>query len=806
MIILTVLLPLLGAPVPLVNPGFEHGLSGWTIPPGEGMTTLASDQAASGKHALHVVDQDPRRGSQATATPVGIKPGTLYQLRGKGFAVSGGGLGIYALILDRQGKRLVRGDTFQRGLGGTDRTWRPFTMWIVTPPGAAALQIEIHSYDASKVEAYLDDLELVDLSDMPARAPWEGQYKIRPSQTARLTPADVVGPDGIVYPNWTRCGVQGGIPSVKPVVTLEECGGRADDGRDDAPALEQAVQTAAARGGGSIVFGAGTYHFDRPVTIRQSGIVLRGQGRDTTHVIFRYAIPAAGCTFYAPAAGARVGPGTLIEFHAVPAGLQKVTLSLDGKPIHIWTRGLHSGNSFSCRVDGSRIAGRVPDGRHTLEGMAEYEDGTHRRCTIPVVADRQYRDPAPVASTQGVFVFQGSGPGGRQIKLLRDGKRGDVRLALETTQGLAAGDCLRIRAPATPRWKALIQDECPWSNFRVYDLDIERVDGREVVCRQPLRIEFPVIDGSFVQKLTPIRRCGVEDMDLEQTENLWISSIVFAWGWDCWARGVRVRMTGRFPVYGAGAKWCEVRDCVFDDAWFKGGGGTAYVGWFTSCDCLMENVETFQFRHAPLFESSAAGCVIRKSVFHASDGQWHSGWTNENLFEQCVIESTVHNGSYGYGLWASPPEDEAHGPNGPRNVVYNCDVRSPKDGVWLGGMNENWLFLHNRFVVDRGPGVTVKSASFDHMFRNNVFVLRDGKSPMIDLVTPDCVGIEATQNLMAGGNGRVTGGLGRLALDANNRLLPAGAVPPRPQPAVPSIFEWQLSQSNHRGTANNQSP
>jgi len=43
-------------------------------------------------------------------------------------------------------------------------------------------------------------------------APWERQYKIKPPEKARLTPADIVGPDGIVYPNWTKCGVQAPWP------------------------------------------------------------------------------------------------------------------------------------------------------------------------------------------------------------------------------------------------------------------------------------------------------------------------------------------------------------------------------------------------------------------------------------------------------------------------------------------------------------------------------------------------------------------------------------------------------------------
>ena len=59
--------------------------------------------------------------------------------------------------------------------------------------------------------------------------PWERQYKIKPNEKARLTAADVIGPDGIVYPNWTKCGVQGGIPKVKAVVSIEDFGAKAND-------------------------------------------------------------------------------------------------------------------------------------------------------------------------------------------------------------------------------------------------------------------------------------------------------------------------------------------------------------------------------------------------------------------------------------------------------------------------------------------------------------------------------------------------------------------------------------------------
>ena len=142
-------------------------------------------------------------------------------------------------------------------------------------------------------------------------------------------------------------------------------------------------------------------------------------------------------------------------------------------------------------------------------------------------------------------------------------------------------------------------------------------------------------------------------------------------------------------------------------------------------------------------------------------------------------------------MWASPPEDKAHGPNGPRNVVYNCDVSSPRAGLWMGGMNENWLILHNRFVVDSGSGVMAKTSSFDHIIKNNVFVLKDGKSPMISLATADCIGIEVVGNKLYGGNGRSISGKAKPALLKNNKTLPLGSAP-RPTPKVPSIYEWQL--------------
>ncbi|MFB0553543.1 MAG: glycosyl hydrolase family 28-related protein [Phycisphaerae bacterium] len=629
--------------------------------------------------------------------------------------------------------------------------------------------------------------------------PWERQYKIKPSEKNRLTPADVLGPDGVVYPNWTKCGVQGGIPKAKAVASIEDFGAKADDDADDSEALAKACEAAGKMGGGAVLLGEGTYYLDRPVTVRHDDVVIRGQGPGKTRLIFRYSIPENGVVFYNPPAGSRVGRNTRLEMHCKPAGLMKMTMMLDDVVIGQWSRGQHSGNTFGFTVYGRSAAGKVPDGRRILKGIAEYKDGTKRTGEIPIILDSNFdadthasdrRDTRPVADSRAAITFAGRGTVGGKLKLAKDGKRGDMTLELESTEGLRVGDCVLIDGPATQRWKKLTKNACKWGVYRQYEVIISNIKNNTITINQPLRIEFPTIDGSYVQKVVPIQRCGIESLYIEQTENLWISSVVFYHGWNCWAKDVTVKKCGRFPVYGSMAKWCEIRDCVFDDAWFKGGGGTAYTGWDKCWDCLMENVETFKMRHAPLFQWATSGCVIRKSVFHESDGQWHAGWTNENLIEQCVIESVRGHGGYGYGMWASPPQDAAHGPNGPRNVVYNCDVSSPREGVWMGGMNENWLILYSRFIVDNGPGVSAKTSSFDHIVKDNVFVLKDGKSPMIFLATSDCIGAEIIGNGLYGGSGRFVAGKGKPAVVKDNKAFMLDDAP-RPIPEVPSIYEWQ---------------
>jgi hypothetical protein len=654
----------------------------------------------------------------------------------------------------------------------------------------ASLELMFHSYNAAVVTAYFDDLRFVRVADT-AEPPWEGQYKIRPGETDKLSAADVVGPDGIVYPNWTRCGVEGGIPDVSVVARIEDFGAVAGDYLDDAGALDRACRAVGGQGGGAVLLGAGEYMLDRPVTVRHDGVVIRGQGAAATRLTFRYDLPESGIRFYHPQARGTVGPATRIELHALPTGLQRLEIFCNEQSVRVWTRSLHSGNTFSTTCTLKKLVENGLAGPAILRGVATYSDGTERSTSIPVTLDADYSEEPP-PSTRAAILFEGKGYAGPRIKLTRDARRGTQTVELETVEGLAAGDAILIDAPATQRWKELTRCACEWGTYRQYSVRIRAVNANTLELDQPLRLDFPTVDGSYVVKLGTVERCGIESLTIEQTANLWISTVLFRYGWNCWGKDVVVRKCGRFPIYGSMAKFCEIRDCVFDDAWFKGGGGTAYGGWEHSWDCLIDGMIARNLRHAPLFQWAASGCVIRNGIFHNSDAQWHSGWTNENLMENCVSTSRRGHGSYGFGMWASPPEDKAHGPNGPRNVVYNCDVMSEKTGLWMGGMNENWLILYNRFVVETGYGVFAKTASFDHIIKGNVFVLLDGSSPAINLVTPDCIGIDVVDNRVYGGGGRLLAGSGVCEVEKGNVILPLGDdLPPRPSPAVPSIYEWQ---------------
>ncbi|HEX4086011.1 MAG TPA: malectin domain-containing carbohydrate-binding protein [Chthoniobacteraceae bacterium] len=626
--------------------------------------------------------------------------------------------------------------------------------------------------------------------------PFPGTYNIKPEDTARLTPDDVVGPDGIVYPNWRDVGIPGGIPPLPVALRIFPPD---TDGKipfDAAAALQGAVNQLSGKGGGVILLGPGTYFLDRPVFIYSDNIVIRGSGKDRTRLVFRYQDLDSGPVFLWPKPNAVVNGGTWnIEVNADPANLKDLIVTVDNIPVGRLNQ--HSeGPEFSVRVRSRDLLKFNIAGPHALKAVATYSDGKTTSRQINVTFDGKanlQKVGLPSYSDVGALNFYGLGVSGGYYPLAEDAHRGDTSLTLRKTTGLKPGDKIEIRGPATPRWKNILRVVYPGggavNNYRDNQYEIQSITGNTVHLGQALRLDFPTIDGSFVFVFTPIAGCGVEDLTLDQPRNIWTNGIDFQYAWKCWMRGVAVHKAGRQPFLFNEAKFCEIQDCDFSDAWWKGGGGTAYVAWETAFDCLMDHVTSSLLRHGPNFELASSGDVVRNSTFVDSDLQFHDGWANENLVENCTIVSRKGNGSYGFGAWASGPDDWMHGPEGPRNVIYHCDISSQLAGLWMGGMNEGWIIVYNRFVVGGGPGIVAKSASFDHIIRGNVFCFPDPVPWAIFLATKDCSGIELISNQFYGAS-KIVEGPAVLAVDRDNQLLPY-ADAKRPDAPVPSILDWE---------------
>jgi len=321
------------------------------------------------------------------------------------------------------------------------------------------------------------------------------------------------------------------------------------------------------------------------------------------------------------------------------------------------------------------------------------------------------------------------------------------------------------------------------------------VDGDKVKLNQPLRLDFPVVDGSYAQVFHPVTKCGIEDLTLEQTENLWISGIHFARSWNCWAQNVKVIKTGRHPLYPIDSKFAEIRDCVFDDAQFKGGGGSAYAGFERSYDCLMDHVEVTNIRHGPIVNWACSGDVVRNSTFkNLNGGHWHSGYCNENLYENCEIDSTGRAGMMVFG----PRYFKIHGPLGPRNVLYNCDVSANRNagndmGVWLMGHYSDAIFVYNRFAVKSGIGMTMEDHTTNQLVRGNVFCLEHAEPALVVIKDPTCTGIKLIDNQVFGDVKAIASSTPDGFVDQGNTVAPY-QLAPRPTPPVPSIFEWERQQ------------
>ena len=770
---------------------FEDGLQNWELPPGRTQVSV-SDIAASGKKAAEVrfdpagKPEKQHRGV-LWSKKIPLSRG-IYRVTGKIQLAEGYGATVGIEFYNARNRKIGNNGFHYGSAPASKDAWIKVDFKGSAYSGDTSYaRVKLYIPHSIKQVIRLDDIRLEALPVTAAPPPWQPQYKIRPEEKAKLTAADFPGPDGIVYPDFTYAGARKNVlnQAGKTVIQLA-----VKSGDDLYEPLRKAIDSLPADGG-TVKIPAGEFKMAKMLTITKDFVTLEGAGVDRTKIDFTYDTGDGRVDLYGIENGSRIAPKQPIHLYARPAGLRALKLEEDGKEFGRFTRGLHSGNaSFYVK----NLPASVKPGKHKLRGIAEYQSGETFTTEAEVTVDKTCRPTLPPQVPRGFIAFQGKGFRYKDYRIAKDGVRGAFSVEVQAKDHpFRAGDIVVLRALETPARRAVTGNACNWGNFRSTHLFVEKVEGRKLTFNQPLRLDYPVADLSFVRKFDIIRGDRIAGMTLETKFDYWVSSVTFEYAADCVAENLKVIRCGRNPVYGTHAKFCSILNCEFDGSWFNGGGGTAYVGGDTCSDSLIDGIVTRRMRHAPVVQWGASGNVIRNGTFYHCDAQWHAGWSTENLFENCtVISDTREYGGYGNIFWASAPEDGAHGPNGPRNVVYNCDGSSISDAVYLGGMNENWIFAWNRFRAKNGVGFFLKTSSFDHILKGNTVILEDKTSPFLLFATPDCGGVELIDNLFSGGNGKLYDGLHKPFLEKGNRIIPLDTSLPRPRPAVPSLYEWQL--------------
>lgn len=771
--------------------GFESGLKEWHIPGSRAAVTITGAAATGGKAAEIRFDPkgnpEKRHCGVLRSRKIPVSRG-LYRVTGKIQLAKGYGATVGIEFYDAKNRKI--GDNgFHYGSAPVSTS-----AWLDVDFRGAAYSddtsyaiLKLYIPYRVKQTVRLDDIRLEVLPVVSEPPPWKPQYKIRPSEKAKLTAADFPGPDGIVYPDFTYAGAREEVLKQAGQTVIHLAVRSGDDLYEP---LRKAIDSLPVDGG-TVEIPAGHFKLSKMLTIAKDFVSLKGAGKDQTRIDLTYDTGDDRIDLYGIENGSRIAPEQPIHLYARPAGLRSLKLEVDGEEFSRYTRNLHS-DFVSFHV--KKLPNSIRPGKHKLRGTAEYWDGKTSTAEAEVIIDPAVLPTLPTNAARSFISFQGKGFRYRDYRIAKDGTRGEFSVELcESSHPFRKGDIVVLRAQETPARRAVTGNACNWGNFRSTHLFIEKVEGRKLTFNQPLRQDYPAADLSFVRKFDSIRGGRIEGMTLETKFDYWLSSVTFEYASDCVAKDLWVLRCGHNPVYGTHAKFCSILNCEFDGNRFNDRGGTAYAGWDNCSDCLIDGIITRRMRHAPLVQWGASGNVIRNGKFYHSDAQWHAGWSTENLFENCtIISDTREFGGYGNIFWASSPEDGGHGPNGPRNVVYNCDGSSIADGVFLGGMNENWIFAWNRLRVKKGVGFFLKTSSFDHILLGNTVILEDQHSPFLLFATPDCGGVELIGNTFSGGNGKLYSGLHKPFLEKGNRIIPLNTALPRPQPAVPSIYEWQL--------------
>jgi hypothetical protein len=564
-----------------------------------------------------------------------------------------------------------------------------------------------------------------------SEAPWPSQYHISPWETDRLTAADVVGPDGIAYPDFTKAGVTGGIPDIKKKdvraeyaifdVTNLAYGALADDNQPDDQAVAKACADAlanAAKGGKSILhFPAGTFHLSSPLIINRSNVVIEGAGKERTVIKIQAGGKSGNALIsFTPKGGKDKEPSGWARHHlTAPEGLHRGSDNAEfgqsavsiGYSVGDWVRILpvKAEEGSTMRMRFSKPANHI-----------EYADPSGHFGRIFIAKINKISNDGRKVFFDRTFphdYYADEAPQMRKGAMLEN--CGVQDMTLETTSPEVAIDPLSL-AQVAESWVKGVHFLKP-ANWP-YTID------------SVVRFEFR--DCHFDGTWAPIGSGSRAYLPIGTMDVL--------------MSGCRANDMRHMPVFQHSMR-CVVRACRFDGRTVQ---SPQLHGRFPT-ENLVEQC-TFDFREGK--GQTAWATDISNSLRHGPNGP-------RNVYYHNIVKSGA-----GYIRLGGAQENPI--------IAYNQILRTEDSQVM--------------------PGIWASDRTFDAVIIGNIFQVTDS-NPLIVLEDTSCVGWTVKDNVVYGGNRSLWSGDGNVSLSTWNRFKRADTTPAAPTPEAESIFEWQRSNA-----------
>jgi hypothetical protein len=259
--------------------------------------------------------------------------------------------------------------------------------------------------------------------------------------------------------------------------------------------------------------------------------------------------------------------------------------------------------------------------------------------------------------------------------------KGSSVVTVADIAGFAAGQFVEFRQDNDPALMSGMETDRNVGQFtRVVAVDTE---ARTLTIEKPLHFSYNPAMNPGARHLTMVEGAGIEDLRIEMPLATGTSygNVAFIGAANCWMRGVWSHMAYGGHVYMKEAYANEIRGCVFQDTWQRGGGGKGYGIRHDnrSSDNLYTDNIFWKLRHSMILSYGANGNVFSYSYSadpaagdYADQTQINSGWM--------YPDSSTH-GNYAYmnlfeGNWFQDAVmDNVHGTNAATTLFRNRITR-----------------------------------------------------------------------------------------------------------------------------------